>query len=224
MRRPRVVVLRAGLYVAVALSGFAAAYVLRGWLPRLWEARNPPHALPDNPDDKTSRSSRPQDQSAETDPLTDPRPADEVPTPTPVTDPEHALLAPSPETDGQTPSTIQAKSLPPIRTYSLPPPLPSGHALLSGSYLSVNADTIPSPPPSAGSFHTSSSKDGDEDEGASQTNASDSLAESFAEVLSPAPTHVISRRRSMRSHDLFATSHISFSDLGSLVAPEDEFK
>ena len=74
---------------------------------------------------------------------------------------------------------------PPLRTHSLPPPLPSARP-----------------------------------EKASQ---SDTDAESFDDILSPAPTHdVLSRRSSVRAHDLFAASHISFSELGSLVAPQNE--
>ncbi|KAH0826646.1 hypothetical protein J3R83DRAFT_5032 [Lanmaoa asiatica] len=193
MRRPRDVVLRASLYVAVALSGFAAAYVLKEalntvqWLPHLWDVRVPPDDKPSSPQQDSS--------------------ADEHPAP--VTDTP-------PDNDAPTPSTNQARTLPPLRTHSLPPPLPNGHALLSRSSFAINADTSPF----ASSFHTSSDQDDVEEEGASQANTSDT--DSFVDVLSPAPTQIVSRRHSVRAHDLFAASHISFSELGSLVAPQNE--
>jgi hypothetical protein len=77
--------------------------------------------------------------------------------------------------------------LPPLRTHSLPPPLPSARQ---------------------------------EEEG--QLNTSDTDTESFDDILSPSPTRdILSRRSSVRAHDLFAASHISFAELGSLVAPQD---
>lgn len=74
---------------------------------------------------------------------------------------------------------------------------------------------------SSTSLHTLSTQDGTDEEGTSQSNMSDTDTEPFVDVLSPAPTHVVSRRRSLRNHDQFAASHISFSELGNLIAPEN---
>ena len=196
MRRARDVALRAGFYLAAALSGFAAAYVLREvrlpippshprsspykWGHHLWDTRNPQRALSDRDTPKPSL-----DPESST--------TDEAPPPVTEHDTHH---------DPHTPT----KTLPPLRTHSLPPPLPNAHALLSGSFVSISPDTS----------STSSGEGGVDGESAARTNTSDS--DSFVDILSPAPTHVISRRRSMRAHDLFAESHISFAELGSLVA------
>lgn len=108
---------------------------------------------------------------------------------------------PKPSSDDDPPSTA-TKSLPPIRTHALPPPLPNAHALLSESFVSIDTTL-----------------------GAEEQTNTTSDSDSFIDLLSPAPTNasVVSRRRSMRAvHDLFAESHISFAELGSLVAPQDE--
>ncbi|KAF8552105.1 hypothetical protein OG21DRAFT_1604936 [Imleria badia] len=188
MRHTTHIVLHTGFYIAAALSGIAAAYVLNEWVLHWWDPRRPP-------DDETKPSS-PSPPSSATDPATD--------VPAPVTDPEHV----DPNKDAHTPST---SSLPPLRTHALPPPLPNGRAL-PGSSLVINPDAMAS----STSLHSLG------EESASESNTSDADTEPFVDLLSPAPTHVISRRRSFRNHDIFAASHISFSELGSLVVPEDE--
>ncbi|KAN0084182.1 hypothetical protein V8E55_007686 [Tylopilus felleus] len=202
MRRTRDIALHAGFYIAATLSGIAAAYVLNEWVRHWWDPRHPPHAPDDEP--KSAPSSPPQQDK----PLADTC-ADTVS----VSDPEHA----DPNNDVHTPSTSQTRSPPPLLTHSLPPPLPNGRAL-PGSSLGINPEAMTS----STSLHTSSGHDDLEEDSASQTTTSETDTEPFVDILSPPPTHVISRRRSLRNHDLFAASHISFAELGSLVAPEDE--
>ncbi|KAG9313401.1 hypothetical protein JVU11DRAFT_5719 [Chiua virens] len=141
-------------------------------------------------------------------PHTSEQPGHSVPAPVPEP-------IPDPDTDVHSPPPILPKMLPPLRVNSLPPPIPGS---LSGSFYAVNPDSLTSPTP----LHISSAEEGLDAEASSQTTGSDN--DSFVDVLSPhSPTQVISRRRSFfRNHDLFAESHMSFSQLGSLVAPEND--
>lgn len=199
MRR---ITLHTGVYIAAALSGIAAAYVLNEVRTRI-DSSDPPNHLaqwvlhwwdPRRPPDDKPEPSPPQDGPPTT--------ADD---PAPVSDPGHA----DPNRDAPTPSTNH--TLPPLRTHALPSPLPNGRTLP----FAINPDAMTS----STSLHT---LDGTGEESASESTTSDADTEPFVDLLSPAPTHVISRRRSFRNHDIFAASHISFSELGSLVVPEDE--
>ena len=185
----------------VPFTPYARVFTTLQWALRRWDTRSTQRALPDGGTPRDAKPSPHPEPSAY-------HPSDRVPPP------------PGPSTDGDahTPSTSQTKALPPLRTHSLPPPIPNVQALLSGSFVSINADTMTLSAISTGP----NGEDGVDEEGAARTHTSDS--DSLNDVLSPPPTRVVSRRRSMRSHDLFAESHVSFSDLGSLVAPQDESK
>jgi hypothetical protein len=64
----------------------------------------------------------------------------------------------------------------------------------------------------------SDTSDDDDPQLKSSANQEAEIA-SFATILSPS-TRTISHRRSVRAHDLFSASHLSFAELGSLMAGE----
>ena len=194
MRPTRDIALRAGIYLTAAISGLAAAYVLREvwhtliilrthsshqWVHHLWDAPTP--------NDEKPSSTQP----------------DAEPPPVAGHTSGHSLDT---DEDAHTPSTSRTKSLPPLRIPPLPPLRPDAFVSIDPSSVTLSAGL--------------NGEDGVEEEDAAQSNTSTS--DSLIDVMSPHPPRVISKRRSMRAHDLFAESHMSFSDLGCLVAPHNE--
>ncbi|KIJ61545.1 hypothetical protein HYDPIDRAFT_115696 [Hydnomerulius pinastri MD-312] len=244
MRRSRDIVLRAGLYVVAAISGVAAAYVLKELILNFRGLS--PNSDPSNDDDgdeantdskrglvtdpdatephSRSDDSLPINGSSES-PLSD----HTITAPTPTSS-RSGYLFPSPDEPAPTADAITglSRTLSPLRMPSPSPttvahPLPTPVSLAESLSPATSSTTFFTPLSSSQTWQMVESQDADPSADATWEAqcGSPTAQEPHVNVLSPSPGY-IPARRGIRAHDLFATSHVSFSELGSLMGGEGE--